>query len=252
MKLESRYKITRDEDHAYSVDDGKGVVLLPGVTGILDTVGSKDKLLRIGGWMKKQALLKVADHLRPLIGKQATIDEAFIEAVRKSAWKRDKELLKEAGDIGTRVHAAIDAFIMGQEPILDDDTRQGYYNFQHWLLESKIKLIKGDTFVASIKMGYGGALDAIGEKNGRLTLLDFKTSNYIQDAYSLQTGGYVMAFEETYSQDIDKAIVIRFGKEKAGDFEHREVNLLNATKAFMFALDLKKMMDKPLWMEAVK
>jgi len=252
MELKSKYIITRDENHAYTVESNGVIITLPGVTGVLDVVGSKDKVNRLMGWAKKQALLKVAEHIRAFAGKSLTVDEAWIEAVRKSAWKRDKEMLKEAGDIGTRVHAAIDAFIMGQEPILDDDTRQGYYNFQHWLLESKIKLIKGDTFVASIKMGYGGALDAIGEKNGRLTLLDFKTSNYIQDAYSLQTGGYVMAFEETYSQDIDKAIVIRFGKEKAGDFEHREVNLLNATKAFMFALDLKKMMDKPLWMEAVK
>ena len=247
MELKSKYIITRDENHAYTVESNGVIITLPGVTGVLDVVGSKDKVNRLMGWAKKQALLKVAEHIRAFAGKSLTVDEAWIEAVRKSAWKRDKEMLKEAGDIGDRIHTAIDAYIMGQKPVLDADTKPGYDNFLLWLKESQIKLNKGDTYIASLKMGYGGALDALGEKNGKLILLDWKTSNYIHETYSLQAAAYVMAFEETFDKDIDKAFVVRFGKEKAWDVEIKEVNLLNSTKAFMFALDLKKMMDKPLW-----
>jgi hypothetical protein len=252
MNLQSKYKIDRDESHAYTVEYKGKITVLPGVTGILDIVGSKDKVNRLMGWAKKNCLLKVAEHIRAFSGKSLIVDETWIEAVRKSAWKRDKEMLKEAGDIGTRVHNAIDSFIKGEEPLLDPDTKQGFDNFLAWLKESRIKLIQGDTYIASLKMGYGGAMDALGEIDGKLVLLDWKTSNYIQENYSLQAAAYTMAFEECFEQDIDKAFVVRFGKEKSGDIEPKEVNLLNATKAFKSALDLKDMMSRPVWMEDIK
>jgi len=244
---EPKYKIGRDEDHAYTVEFNGKSIILPGVTGILDTVGSKDKTNRLMGWAKKQALLKVADHLRPLIGKEAHIDEAFIEAVRKSAWKRDKEVLKEAGDIGTRIHNAIDAYIAGNKPVLDKDTEPGYNNFLEWLKSSGITLIKGDTYVANLGVGYGGAFDALGEHGGRLVLLDWKSSNYLKDENALQTAAYCYAFRETYGQEIDEAYVVRFGKETPGDIEEREVNIVASWKAFTLALSLKQAMQTKLW-----
>ena len=247
MKLISKYKIDRDENHAYTVEYKGNTTILPGVTGILDIVGSKDKVNRLMGWAKKNCLLKVAEHIRAYSGKSLIVDEIWIEAVRKSAWKRDKEMLKEAGDLGTRVHNAIDAFIKGEEPLLDTDTKQGYNNFQSWLKESGIKLIQGDTYIASLKMGYGGAMDALGEKDGKLIAIDFKTSNSIHETYSLQVAAYVMGCEETFDIDIDKAYVLRIGKETAGDIEPKEVNLLNATKAFKSALELKNNMGYELW-----
>lgn len=257
MKLnEPKYKITRDESHAYSVEHNGKAVILPGVTGILDTVGSKDKVNRLMGWAKKSCLLKVAEHLRPLIGKAVTIDDAWIEAVRKSAWKRDKELLKEAGDLGTLVHAAIDAHIDGKAPILDDKTRPGYENFCHWLKDSGIELIKGDTYVAKIgpeadpgnyPYGFGGALDAVGMRGDRLVILDWKTSNSLQDTYALQVAAYCMAFQETYGHGADEAYVVRFGKETPGDIEIKKVDIFKAWAAFDFALNLRYSMSLGVW-----
>lgn len=247
MNLISKYKIGRDENHAYTVEyDGK-VFVLPGVTGILDVIGSKDKTNMLMGWAKKQALLKVAEHIRTFSGKQLIVDESWIESVRKSAWKRDKELLKEAGDLGTKIHSAIDSYIDGKEPILDDSTKQGYDNFLSWIAKSEIKLIKGDTFVASLAMGYGGAMDALGEHNGKLVLLDWKTSNSLRETYSIQAAAYAMAFEETFSKPIDSAYVVRFGKDTAGDIEPKEVNLPLAKTAFKLALDMTNTMRGPLW-----
>lgn len=248
MKLDARYKISRDENHVYLIDNGQKQIVVPGTTGILDVVGSKDKVNRLMGWAKKQALLKVAEHIRSYSGKQLVVDETWIEAVRKSAWKRDKEMLKEAGDIGTRVHAAIDAYIDGKEPILDEQTTQGYNNFLHWIKESGINLLCGDTYVGSLEMEYGGALDALGTKDGELVLLDWKTSNALKDENALQVAAYAMAAEETFKGiKIARAFVVRFGKEEAGDFETREVNLESAKSAFKSALELKKAMQSTLW-----
>jgi hypothetical protein len=248
MEINSpRYEISRDEDHNYTVSFGGKTIIVPGVTSILDTVGSKDKTNRLMGWAKKMALEKVQEHLKALRGSPVTITDEFIEAVRKSAWKRDKQKLQEAGDIGTRIHAAIDAFIEGKTPILEADTEPGYNNFLEWLKSSGITLIKGDTYVANLDVGYGGAFDALGEHGGRLVLLDWKSSNYLKDENALQTAAYCYAFKETYGQEIDEAYVVRFGKETPGDIEEREVNIVASWKAFTLALSLKQAMQTKLW-----
>ena len=248
MKLKSKYIIDRDKDHNYTVvlNDVKRIV--PGVTGILDIVGSKDKLNRLMGWAKKNCLLKAAEHIRTFMGKQLVVDEAWIESVRKSAWKRDKEMLKAAGNLGTRCHIAIDAFIQGKTPILDKDTQQSYDNFIQWLNGAGIKIIMGDTYVANMELGYGGAMDALGQTNkGEFVLLDWKTSNYMQDVYALQAAAYALAFSETIGISVSKAIVIRFGKEKSGDIEPREVNLPWAIINWTNALKLHKSMKQKIW-----
>jgi hypothetical protein len=242
IELKPRYKIGRDENHAYTVDNGKEVKVFPGVTGVLDIVGSKDKTNMLMGWAKKHALLKVAEHIRTFAGKQLIVDEAWIESVRKSAWKRDKELLKEAGDIGTRIHNAIDTFIKGEEPELDDLSRPGYYNFSKWLESSGVSLLVGDTYVANWHCGYGGAMDALGQ------IGDWKSSNSLRETYPLQAAAYALAFEDTYpSYKITRAFVVRIGKEKPGDIEPKEVNLLNAKKAWLVALDLHNAMREETW-----
>lgn len=257
MKLNNpKYKITRDEAHNYSVEVNSKTIVLPSVTTTLDSVGSKDKVNRLMGWAKKQALLKAAEHIRAFIGKPLNVDEAWIESVRKSAWKRDKEVLKEAGDLGTMVHAAIDAHIEGKDPVLDDKSRPGYENFCKWLKDSDITLIKGDTYVAKIgpeanpgnyPYGFGGALDAVGMRGDQLIILDWKTSNQLQDTYAMQVAAYSMAFQETYGQGADEAYVVRFGKEVPGDIEVKKVNISQAWASFNAALELKYAMSMGVW-----
>lgn len=249
MNLCPRWEISRDENHAYTVATKDGPVTLPGTTGILEIVGSKDRQNALMGWAKKNCLLKVAEHIRAFSGQQLTVDEAWIEAVRKSAWKRDKEKLKEAGDIGTAVHKAIDEHISGRVPVLTEQTEQGFKNFLRWQEETGVKIIAGDTFVASLYYGYGGAMDAIGEINGEMVAFDWKTSNGIRDEYALQAAAYSMAAEETFNIIIPRAFVVRFGKDKP-EVEAREIDMAESRNAFKVALALYKKMKAPLWRTA--
>lgn len=255
MKINKpRYEVVRDDEtHIYTIRYMVPMavnpieLVVPGTTGILDSVGSKEKTNMLMGWAKKMALEKVQEHLRPLVGKAVTIDDAWIDAVRKSAWKRDKDKLKEAGDIGTRIHSAIDAHILGKAPILDEQTEPAFNNFLHWVKDCGIKLIQGDTFVGSVEYKYGGALDALGERDGKLVLLDWKTSNSMRDTYPLQVAAYANAFQECYNQDISEAWVIRFGKEIKGDIEPKQVNLAKSWDSFKAALELTNRMKEAMW-----
>jgi len=247
---EPKYTVTRDEDHIYTISP-MGLVV-PGTTGILDTVGSKKKTDMLMGWAKKQCLLKVAEHIRTFANKALTVDEAWIETVRKSAWKRDRDIFKEAGDTGNKIHKAIDAYIIGGPPILDDQSRPGFENFLAWIKTSGIKLIKGDTYVASIKYKFGGALDALGEQDGKLVLLDWKTASAMRDTYPLQVAAYSMAFKEMYGLKVKAAYVVRFGKEIPGDVEPKEIILKPAWTAFKHAIKLTELMNNNMWAEPVK
>jgi len=253
MKLTPRYAVTRDDEtHIYTIAFEGKTTIVPGTTGILDIVGSRDRQNRLMGWAKKSALLKVAEHIRTFAGQSLTVDEAWIEAVRKSAWKRDKELLKEAGDLGKKVHEAIDLYIEGEPCELDEQTKPGFDNFVKWQKEAGIELIKGDTFIGSLEYGFGGALDALGIKDKKLVLLDWKTGNSVYDSASLQAAAYSIAFKETYGKVINHAFVVRLGKETAGDIEPKEVDLAAAYPAFLTALSLHKAMTASLWKDPVK
>ena len=255
MKLTSRYDIDRDKKHNYTVSrkSGEGGVhCLPGVTGILSVVGSEQKLNAMMGWAKKMALTKACDHIREKIGQSFPITEEWVKEVYKSAWKKDRDVLENAGDIGDKVHKAIDAYILGEKPILDEKSKPGFDNFLGWLSKSGIKLLYGDTYVASLEYGFGGAMDSLGIQDGAIVLPDWKTSNAIRDTYPLQVGAYVIAAEESlmlggYPLEISKAYVVRFGKDIPGDVEPREVNIPEAKKAFLAALELRNRMEDKLW-----
>ena len=242
------YKVDRDEDHTYYIETKDGKITVPGTTNILNVVGSKDKLNRIVGWSKKQALLKVAEHIRTFSGKPLLVDEKWIESVRKSAWMQDRNKFKQAGDTGTCLHDAIDLDTNGGIPVIREDIKIGWENYQTWKKRCGIKILKGDTKVGSIVHGFGGALDGIGEKNGR-GVVDYKTSNHINDEYALQAGGaYTIAAEETIKGfKAEWALVVRFGKEELGDIEERYINIPAAKTAFIRALGLHNAMQAKLW-----
>jgi len=229
--------------HLYTV----GEKTFPSVTKILGIIGGgKTNALVI--WARREALkLAKAEILGYIDAGKALTHVALDELIQRADRQPDK-VKDTAADLGTRVHNAIDAYIMGTSPVLDADAEKGFNNFMAWIKEQALELIAGDTIVASVQCGYGGRLDAIARKqSGRLVLLDWKTSNALRDEYPLQVAAYAQAFKETYGLPIDEAIVVRFGKDKADDFEAREVNLEKAWLAFTAAHSLSLGMGKELW-----
>jgi hypothetical protein len=232
--------------HLYKVGGNE----YPSVTKIIGIVDKSGPLII---WARREALKLAKTEILAAINAGITLDEAHLESVLAKADKQPDKIKDDAADLGTRVHSAIDAYIMGKEPILDADTEAGYKNFRAWLNTSGIKIVQGDTAVASVVNGYGGKLDAIGEKDGKLIILDWKTSNSFKgrDTYSMQASAYSAAFCEMYGVEVSKAYVVRLGKTIPGDVEVKQVNLAPAWLAFKAALDLTKSMKSHLWIEAV-
>ena len=229
--------------HLYTVGDQT----FPSVTKILGIIGGgKTNALMI--WARREALKLAKTEILGYMDAGKELTHVTLEELIQRADRQPDKMKTDAADIGQRVHTAIDEFIAGKAPALDPDAAQGFANFTSWLKDKELELIAGDTTVASVQYGYGGRLDAIArKKSGRLVLLDWKTSNALRDEYPLQVAAYAQAFTETYGLNIDVAEVVRFGKDKADDFEPREVNLTEAWGAFLSALQLSGGMKKELW-----
>jgi hypothetical protein len=157
------------------------------------------------------------------------IELALQESKRAHRVKKDT-----AGDIGTEVHSIVGAYVEGQllpRDIEHPEKRKALENFMkvtggwEWL-GSEIVVINEweerdkDTGEVSL-FGYGGTADAIARlPDGKIYLIDFKTSNHISATYSMQCALYAAATPTNYEKgmvdawrQISEARILHFNKE---------------------------------------
>lgn len=234
--------------HLYRVKALTGEVLegyLPSVTKKLDLIGGS-KTGALMGWAVKEALGHVDATLRAHAS--AGIDEALIAEVIAAGRKRPEKVKDAAADLGTRVHGLIDEWILtGSTRPQDVDEMVAFCNFTMFVSKYKMRFLSGDLAVASLRYKYGGRLDALAEINGKLVLLDWKTSNAIRNDYALQVAAYRLALYETYGIRADKAMVVRFDKVDPKVLDCKEVRLAQATKTWKALAAFEGEYNKEVW-----
>lgn len=234
--MKPRYKVTLIEErggHFYNV--GRKKTMWPGITGILSAVIAKPYLV---GWAAKKAAENIKRYLkanavdRPLTA--AEIDE-LVETGRKA----HETIRDQAANLGTRAHYYIDCSLNKRElPELTDDITPCINAFQVWQDHYSFEIVMGDTKVASKRYRYGGSLDLLAkDRDGRLGIIDLKTSNQISPEYKYQVAAYARAFEETYGERIYWAMILRLGK-KTPEFEAAPIDLKKAIKGLKHVLGL--------------
>lgn len=239
--------VVQGNAHLYDVFWDGGNARYPGVTGFLSVI-NKPALVP---WAKREALSSVENALvKRLEGCEAAIVElnkGWIREILQEARKRPDALKDEAAGLGTQAHAFIDKIIHGVEPAdVPVEIAAPVQAFKDWWKGSGIQLVMGDTPVASREHGYGGSLDALGWRDGKYVILDWKTSSGIYTEYALQVAAYAQAFRETYGIDCDEAVIVRFGKKLPVDFEKKELaDLRLSFEAFLAAKTLKESLEKP-------
>lgn len=223
----------------------------PGVTGFLSVI-NKPALIP---WAKKEALFLVREELlrRSRTSPVVTLEKLWIEDLLVAAMRRPDDIKEEAATIGTQAHAFIDLIVHGQEPKdIPEVIRTPVEAFKKWWAGSGIELVKGDTKVASLIHKFGGSLDALGRREGKFVILDWKTSNGIYLEYALQVAAYAQAFFETYGIYAQEGIIVRFGKKLPIDFETKEIcDLENSFQAFLSAKRLKELLGERHFKEEI-
>lgn len=228
--------------HAYSLIDKeeppKKLTSVTAVTGLLD----KSIPMRI--WATNLA----CDHLLTHLNQGLDFSKEVIEEARALHFKKTKE----AADNGTQVHDWAEKYIKSkiagepepevpeQEPILT-----GVLAFMRWVDEHKVEFRSSERIIYSRSYGYTGKMDAEAVIDGKLRLIDFKTSNQrkprkgreanpcglcgvvgcggVYNEYRYQTAAYRFAAEEEGTVYDDERLIVRFDKS-SGLFEVHELD----------------------------
>ena len=164
----------------------------------------------------------------------------------------------EAAESGTLAHSLVEAYIHGETlPNLSaypkeiaQHAQQGYENYLHWQEDNRIQIVYQEVQLVSAEHLFGGCPDAIGkDSQGRLVILDWKTSNGVYQDYLIQIAAYHHLWIENHP---DEPIaggfhLLRFSKEHADFAHHYWSELDDAWEQFLLfrkAFDLDKKLKK--------
>lgn len=136
-------------------------------------------------------------------------------------------VLDESATLGTAVHRFINSILMNYyiiyvpDGIIPTKVLYSYLNrFKIWLKTNDVKPILLERSISSEK--FGGTVDFYGEINGKLTILDFKTSKKIRISMFFQLALYVILLEELGYKVEQVGILLVNPKHKDEKYIQRE------------------------------
>lgn len=201
------------------------------------------------------------------------------EKLAQEAKGAHKEKLEDAGAVGHIAHAWIEDYIKLSIAKKEAKTNESCAEiesklFAHmakypederaanaciaaldWMQRHDVRWLGTERKIYSRTYAYAGTMDGLCLCNsctdpqccpepfkGRLSVADWKTSNYLYLEYLFQTAAYEHAYEEEMGVDIKDRWIIRLGKED-GEFEPwhlEEHNFTDDFGGFLDALDLTR------------
>ena len=161
----------------------------------------------------------------------------------------------EAAEAGTLAHAMVEAYI--NHTTLDvskypsdvvAQATQALEMYLTWENTTKLKIIEQEMELVSETYKFGGCPDAIGEIDGVLTLVDWKTSNGVYVDMVIQLAAYKQLWQENNPDRPLKGFhLCRFSKDHADFTHHYWLELDDAWRQFVLfreAYDIDKRLKK--------
>ena len=257
-----RYKIKGKKDWLISATSATGIINKPFLI-IWAT--------RLAGDYLKDYVSGLEFEPFPTITKDELIAK-IEEAIRQHEIKK-----KEAADIGSQVHEWAEAFAFAKimnialPPLKADEFKKwaidnnfqaeedieavaldsGNYDeriiaginaFLDWHNNNQVEFLDIERCVYSRKYDYCGIFDAVAKINGKLCLIDYKTSKGVYPEFFLQSSAYLKADEEESGREYAGIKILHFDK-LSGQFSEHDRELSEVSKdfqAFLGLLETKK------------
>ncbi len=122
--------------------------------------------------------------------------------------------LKSASE-GTLIHNTVEKILIGEKPEVDNSIKPSIKAFLEFLIERKIQVDPQfvEKRLVNYEHRYAGTLDAIALIDGKLGILDIKTSQDIYRDYNLQTAAY-MAVMKDLVKGLETRWILRIDQNK--------------------------------------
>ena len=150
----------------------------------------------------------------------------FFETWLKDVGHNADIIAGKAAEEGTQTHNAIENYLAGEEISWLDETGNAKFSLEVWKMILKFTefwtkykpiLISSEQHLFSDEYEYAGTSDLVVELDGKLWLLDIKTSNSLHTSYDLQLAAYVKAWNESNEKKIDNIGIIWLKSSKRGE-----------------------------------
>lgn len=167
----------------------------------------------------------------------------------KHGWKECERIKREAGELGSRLHDAIESYLRGESRDLSGRELVMLEMFRSWRIENDFRPMELEKKVVSRQHRYHGTFDALGTfgDSSELVICDWKTSSSINDEYALQLAAYAAAYEEETGIGITNGLIVRMDKKATSkkQFEVKEFkNLPRFFDVFLDCLSLWNFVNK--------
>ncbi len=197
--------------------------------------------------------------------KTALIRWAYNRGVEGKELYEQSDLAKM---IGSSVHEGVEEYLYsGKLPkfidLPDDDSleggsprqraKNGFEGFKRWFDNAGIRVTHLEIPIANDDYAVAGTLDAMGVRDGKRVLLDWKTSGGVYADYLVQVRAYGWLWESKYWEPVEQYEIVRFSKESSS-FEHRSYTAqamdrfgvkkfwLRSIEMYRLEADIKKLM----------
>tara|TARA_B100001769_G_C22093698_1_gene589881 strand:- start:552 stop:1313 length:762 start_codon:yes stop_codon:yes gene_type:complete len=126
-------------------------------------------------------------------------------------------IAKKAADEGTIVHNLAESYLKGDKIDLMDIDQNPKYDLKVWKMflrfvdfweTSKAELVETEVFLYSDNLNIAGTCDLVCKIDGKVCVIDIKTSNHLQITYDLQSAVYARCFEECYDTKVDRVGIL--------------------------------------------
>jgi hypothetical protein len=148
--------------------------------------------------------------------------QAIMEWRRRVGEEVANKISKQATTRGTNMHSLCE-YYLNNEPkppgVVMPDAKEMFISIKPFL--NKINNIHyQEVGLWSSQLGLAGRVDCIGEYEGRLSVIDFKTSKKAKDRESIldyfwQCTAYALMYEELIGQPIDELVIIMAVQDSA-------------------------------------
>jgi hypothetical protein len=193
----------------------------PSVTTILGAL-AKPGLVSWAANLEREAVLGATEELLEEYQGAPPRGDAWRALVeqRLGAVRAHRRALQTAADVGTALHARVEWELrrrlgepVGFCPQVPDAAEWAWMVCEEWLDTAGFVPVAAERIVYSATHGYAGTADVIGTLDGRLVVLDIKTSRAIYPEMLLQSVAYRHALQEMESLDeLPDGLIMRLPK----------------------------------------
>ena len=151
-------------------------------------------------------------------------------------------IIAEALEIGNETHKCLESLVNGGDYLTV--THEGSCNsinaFDDWREEFKPEWIDSERKVYCDRYKYAGTVDAVAKINGRVCVIDFKTSKKIYKPYHLQVTAYAQAIKRIDGlRQWPLGIILRLDK-LTGEYEQKVFEPRVHFETFKKCLELRQ------------